>query len=129
MSGDPAGVGGAPEAVFVVDIEDIFERGIGAHHVAAVRVQDGLGLAGGAGGIQDEERVFGVHHFGGAFAVGDRQRAQVVIPVVAPGFHRHLVAGAFDDDHVFHARAVLEGLVHDALEFHQLAVLNDCRRR
>ena len=73
VAGDPARVGGAPPAVLVLDVEDVLERGVDADHVAAVGVQDGLGLAGGAGGVEDVERVFGVHHLGGAFAVGDGQ--------------------------------------------------------
>ncbi len=42
----PARVGRAPPAVLIFDVEDIFERGVRADHVAAVRVQDGFGLAG-----------------------------------------------------------------------------------
>ena len=86
-------------------------------------VQDGFGLAGGAGGVQDVERVFGVHHFGGTFPVGDGERQQFVIPVIAARFHRDLVADPFDDDHVLHGRAALEGFIHGALELDDLAVV------
>ena len=64
VPGDPARVGGAPPAVFVLDVEDILQGGVGVDHVAAVGVHDALGPAGGAGGVQDEERVFGVHRLG-----------------------------------------------------------------
>ena len=43
VAGDPAGVGGAPPAIFVLDVEDVLERGGGVDHVAAVGVQDALG--------------------------------------------------------------------------------------
>jgi len=71
VPGDPAGVGGAPVAVFISDVEDIFQRGVGMHHITAVGMQNALGAPGGAGCVQDEQRVFRIHHFGGAGGGGD----------------------------------------------------------
>ncbi len=118
----PARVGGAPPAVGRLEVKDHLERGVDAHHVAAVGVQDGLGLAGGAGGIQDVERVFGVHHLGGAHVAEGRVGHQVVIPVVAAVHPAHLGAGASDHHQVLHGGAAGEGLIHDLLELDELAV-------
>ncbi|MNI95302.1 hypothetical protein D3C73_1535520 [compost metagenome] len=66
MAGDPADVGGAPVHVrFGMEVEHGFV-GVGAlGEVAAGGVQDALGLAGGAGGVEDEQRVLGVMPDGG----------------------------------------------------------------
>ena len=72
MAGDPAGVGRAPPAVFLFHIEDPAQRGGGIDLIAAVGMEDAFGLAGRAAGIEDEERVFGVHDF--RFGVGPRLR-------------------------------------------------------
>jgi acyl-CoA synthetase (AMP-forming)/AMP-acid ligase II len=61
VAGDPADIGGAPEDVAVVVVEDVLMGHRGIDEVAAGGVHDALGLAGGAGGVEDEERVFGVH--------------------------------------------------------------------
>ena len=119
----PARVRRAPPAVLVVEVENIFEGRVNPNHVTAVRVDNGLGLAGRAGGVQDIKRIFRIQDFGGALAVGDGQDAHFVIPVVAARLHRHLVADPFNNDHVFHRRATLERLVHGAFEFHHLAVV------
>ena len=67
MADDPSDVGGAPENVALADVEETFEMVSGADHVSAVNVQDALRLAGGTGGVEQEERIFGVHFFGGTF--------------------------------------------------------------
>ena len=112
VAGDPARVGGAPVAVVFFQVEHRLECGPHAHHVAAVGVQDRLGLAGRAGGVEHEERVLGVHHLGVAAvpAAGrarHRQPHQLVPPVVAPLLHRHLMAGALEDDDVLDGRRAL----------------------
>ncbi len=127
VAGDPARVGGAPVAVVLFQVEHRLECGPYAHHVAAVGVQDRLGLAGRAGGVEHEQRVLGVHHLGVAAvpAAGrarHRQPHQLVPPVVPPLLHRHLMAGALEDDHVLHGRRALKRLVHDPLQLDDLAV-------
>ncbi|MNL11924.1 hypothetical protein D3C87_1327800 [compost metagenome] len=111
MAGNPAHVGRAPEDVAVADVK---ERGVGVggiDQVAARGVQHALGLAGAARGVEDEERVFGVHAF--RRAVVRFAFHQAVQPVVAFGRHvdgfarvRHHQHGA----HAFHARHVQRGV-------------------
>ena len=61
VSGDPADVGGAPVDVlsrFVIEDVVVGVRGLG--EVAAGGVDDALGLSGGAGGVENEQGMFGV---------------------------------------------------------------------
>jgi hypothetical protein len=60
MSGDPADVGGAPVDVLVAQIEDQARGVLRAHGVAGRRMDHALRLAGGARGVEDEQRVLGV---------------------------------------------------------------------
>ncbi len=127
MAGDPARVCRAPVAIVFFEIEHPLERRSHADHVAAMRVNDGLGLAGRARRVEHEERIFGIHHLGLAtIAPGggprDGQAHQVVVPVVPAGLHGHVMPGAFEHDDVFHRAGALDGLVEDALQFHHLAV-------
>ena len=112
MAGDPARIRGAPPAIVITQVKNVLERGIGADHVAAMNVQNGFGLPGGAGRVQHVERIVRVHDFGRALGAGNGQLHQVVIPVVAAGFHVDLVAGALDDEHRFDGRATFDRLVH-----------------
>ena len=72
VAGDPADVGRAPVDVVVAQVEDVFAGEVGLHGVAAGGVDQAFGLAGGAGGVEDVERVFGIQVLGGA--VGGRRR-------------------------------------------------------
>ena len=56
-------------------IKDVLVGDRGVQQIAAGGVQHALGLAGGAGGIEDEQRVFGAHVFGRA--IGGRLRHQL----------------------------------------------------
>ena len=82
--------------------------------VAAGGVDQALGFAGRAGGVEDVERIFGVERLGGALGrcVGD----QVVPPVVAAVDHVDGRAGAPVDDDVLHGGAGGHGFVDGALE-------------
>ena len=66
MAGDPADVGGAPEDVVVVKIEDVLGSEKGLDAVAASGVEQTFGLAGGTAGVEQKERIFGVHGLGRA---------------------------------------------------------------
>src|SRR3546814_11598567 len=56
VAGHPAHVGGAPEDVVFLEVEHRLV-GVGAEHQVAARgVQHALGLAGGPGGVEDEQR-------------------------------------------------------------------------
>ena len=110
VAGDPADVRGAPEDVVVAQVEHPQVCDHGVQQVAGAGMLDALGFAGGAGGVQQEQRVVGADPFGFAYAglaLGD-----VVPPVVAAVLHRHVVTGAFEYDHVVDAvAAVIHRLV------------------
>ena len=95
VAGDPADIGGAPEDVVVAHAEDPVEGGRGPGGVAAGGVDHALGLAGRARGVEDEQRVLGVHRFGRA--VGGDGVAKGGPGKVAAIGHRHVGAGALDD--------------------------------
>ena len=61
VAGHPADVGGAPVDVAVVVVEDVLVGHRGVDEIAAGGVQHALGLAGRARGVEDEQRVLGVH--------------------------------------------------------------------
>ena len=123
MSGHPARVSGTPIAVFIVDIENIFERCIRPDHVTTVRMQNGFWSARRAGRVKNVQRIFRVHHFGGAFAVCNWQRTQIVIPMIAADFHRHFMSHAFDNDHVLHGRTAFDRFIHRSFQLDDLPVL------
>ena len=114
VAGDPADVGGGPEHVVVLEVED---RPVGVRRtdqVAAGRVQDALGLAGRAGGVHDVERVLGVERLGRVLARGAVD--DVVPPDVAALGPRDVLPGAAYDEHVAHVGALLERLVDGRLQ-------------
>src|SRR5690606_29958280 len=91
VPGDPADVGGAPVDVVLLEVEDDL-GGVGtAEQVAGRRVQDALGLAGRAGGVEDVERVLAVDRLGRA--VGRGALGQLVPPAVAAVRHGDVLAG------------------------------------
>jgi hypothetical protein len=78
-----------------------------------------LGLAGGAGGVEDEERVLGAHLPGRA-VVGGRRHGVVVpdVPAVDP---MNVAAGAFDHQHGLDPGTGLQGRVAVGLERNRAA--------
>ena len=80
-------------------------------------MDDALRLPGRAGSVKDEQRVLGVHDR--RFAVGGEPVALRRIADVAAGLHRHVGAGAGDDndggDIALIERAVDIGLERDVL--------------
>ena len=129
MPGDPAGVGGAPPRILLLEIEHPLERRRHTDHVAAVRVQDCFRLAGRAAGVEQKKRVFSIHGFGRDAGFGDGQVHQVVVPQVAARLHVNLLPGALDHDHGLDRRRALERLVHDLLERHDIAAQPRAVRR
>ena len=77
----PAGVGGTPVDVVGLDVEDELGGGVACGPDSRRGCGHALRLAGRAGGVEDEERVFGIHHLGFAMRAGDGQRHQIVAPV------------------------------------------------
>ncbi len=119
VPGDPADVSGAPVDVLLLEIEHPLHRHQRVHQVAAGRVHDTLGLAGGAGGVERVKRMLGVEL--GRRAYGALLRDQLVPPDVAPLAHLHLGAGA-PEHHAMHDRgASLERLVDVGLERYLLS--------
>src|SRR5690606_24207306 len=101
MAGDPADVGGAPENLARTVVEHAFmgQRSVG--QVTAGGVQHALGLAGGAGGVEDEQGFFSTHFLRRADAASDLH--QVFVPDVAMLVPLDVGAGAFDHDDLLHA--------------------------
>ena len=96
VASDPADVGRAEVDVAVVVVEHVLVRGARIDHVPADRVLHALGLARGPGGIEDEERILGVHNL--TIAVGVRIGHQLVPPRVAASLHIHGKVRAIDHD-------------------------------
>ena len=82
-------------------------------------MQDALRLAGGAGGVEDEERVLAVERLGGA--IGGCVRDEVVPPHVAAGLHLHRGVAAVEDDALLDRRRLGQRLIDVRLERHDLA--------
>ncbi len=121
MAGDPADVGSAPEDVVVLQVEGPFRGQRGMQQVAAGAVLHTLGLAGGAAGVEQEQRMLGTDPFGLA---GARQVVgQLVHPAVTRLVPGDVAAGALVDHDVLQglAAAQRDGLVDDGLQRQLLA--------
>ena len=116
VSGDPADVGGAPENVALAIVEHQLVGEGGVHQVPAGGMQHALGLSGGAGGVKDEERVFGVHGLRRTGIGNVRGRHLVVPPPVTPLFPVNGTPGVADDDTGFHRRGFGQGDVGIGLQ-------------
>src|SRR5262249_16344388 len=115
VPGDPADVGGAPVDVGLrLEVEDGVVGVAGLGEVAAGGVQDALGLPGGAGGVEDEERVLGLVRLGGV--LGGLAGGELVPPHVPALGPRGVLAGAAHDEDVLDALGLGEGLVDGGLE-------------
>ncbi len=99
VAGHPADVGGAPVDVAVVIVEDVLVGHRREDEIAAGGVQDALGRAGRARGVEDEQRVLGVHRLGRAMR-GHRLRIASCSQTSRPFCPGDVAAGALDDDHV-----------------------------
>ena len=122
MAGDPAHVGRAPVDVVVAHVEDPLRgvRRIG--QVAARGVHDARRLAGAAAGVQQEERVVGVHGLAGEVHVQGEVFDEVMPPDVAVGGHLHVVeVGVVHHHHMGHGGALFEDGVQIGLEGLDLA--------
>ena len=119
VPGDPADVSRAPVDVLVFQVEDVLRGDVSLHGIPAGGVNQSLGFAGGAGGIQNIQRIFRVHVLGGAIGSGGGH--QVVPPVVAAVNHLHGRAGAAKDDHMLDGVARVHGFIDGALELNLVA--------
>ena len=119
---DPAHVGRAPEEVVAAQVEGVLVGGVGVHHVTSRGVDDALGFAGRARGVEEEEHVLRVL-LGGWAIVADAGLG-LMVPDVAPWLHGAggvgLARVALQDEHVAKARAVTHALVDRLLEGEEL---------
>src|SRR5690606_28469344 len=97
VAGHPANVCRAPVDVPVVVVEDVLVCHRCLQEVTRRGVQDALGLAGGTGGVEHEQRILTVHRLGRT--VGADVGHGVVIPEVAPFLPGNRRAGALHHDH------------------------------
>jgi hypothetical protein len=119
VAGDPADVGRAEIAVGLLEVEDVVRAELRPEQVARGGVQHALGFAGGAGGVEDEERVLGVE---GLCVVVVRARLpRPPPPGVAALDHVDGVAAALDDEHRLHVGVAATALVDVGLELDDLA--------
>ena len=100
---DPADIGGAPEHLARLVVEDIVEGGRGPDAVAAGGVEHALGLARRTRGVEDEQRILGAHFLAGAVRVA----GEFVQPAVARRLHRGLGAGVADHQHPVDSDALM----------------------
>src|SRR3712207_994236 len=77
-------------------------------------MQDAFGFIGGARGVEDEERIFGIHDF--RLTLRALSLRSIVIPNIAAALHSHFAAGVLDHQNLFYLRALREGLVDVLLE-------------
>ena len=118
MPGDPADIGGAPVDVFVLQVEHPPHRHQHVRQVPAGRVHDALGLAGGAAGVEREQRMLAVELRGLAFRA--LRGNQLVPPHVASLAHLDLVADALEHQHFLDRRALLQRVIDILLELDNL---------
>ena len=117
VAGDPADVGGAPVHVLLgLVVEDVVVGVRRLGEVAAGGVDDALGLSGGAGGVEDEQRVLGVERLRmcarstPASTMSCHHRSR-------PSVHVDVDAGAADDQHVLDGcRTAVDRFVDGVLE-------------
>ena len=120
VAGDPAHVGGAPEHVVLAKVEHPAAGEPGVQQVARRGVLYALGLAGGAGGVEKEQRMLRVHVL--RRAVGRGGIGQFMRPAVAAVMPGDVFPRVPENDHAAHRMlAVVQRLVHGGLEAHELA--------
>jgi len=97
-----------------VIIEDVLVGHGGVDQIAAGGVQNAFGLAGGTGGVEDEERVLGVHLFRWAVGRGFRHElAPLEIPSGRPG---DLTTRMLHHDNLFDDGTLLDRFVGIGLQ-------------
>ncbi|MNE34147.1 hypothetical protein D3C80_1278570 [compost metagenome] len=122
MTGHPANIGSAPEHLALAVIEHGLEGQRRLQQVTRGGVQHALGFASAAGGVEDEQRVFGIHRLG--WALVTYRFDCFVVPDIAAFTPVDLATGALDHHHRTDIRATEQGLVDVVLQRHALAAAN-----
>ena len=118
VTGDPADIGCTPIDVGLrLDVEDIVVRVGGLRQVSTGGVHDAFGLAGGAGGVEQEKRVLGIEGLGGVLGGGRIDR--LVPPQVATVGPIYVDSGAAHHQNVLHRGLPGDRLVHGGLQRHR----------
>ena len=116
VPGDPADVGRAPVDLLGMVVEDELVGHGGVQQITAGGVHDTLGFARGARGVEDEQRILGVHLFTRAVG-GDIAGGQLFfVPGVAALGPGDLGTGVLDHDARFDIGALRHGGVGRGLE-------------
>ena len=89
-----------------------------ADHVSAVHVDDALGTPRGAAGVEDEERILGVHLLRGRFG-GELE--QIVIVDLADCLWLVALRASGDNDDVLDRVQAVDSFIDDGFERHGLA--------
>ena len=116
----PADIRRAPVDIAIVIIEHVAMGHRGIEQITARGVLQALGRAGGTGGVEDEQRVFGAHRLGRAVT------GLTVHQLMEPGIAAapvHLTAGTPHHQHVVDTvgAITLQRLIDVLLERHALA--------
>ena len=116
VPGDPADIRGAPEDIVLLHVEDPLVGEVNAQQVAGGGVDDALGLAGGAAGVEAEEHVFAVHVLG--LAPKRRIGHQLVPPMVPALLHDSagLAPHPLHHHHVLDGGRAFDGLIRVFLQ-------------
>mmetsp|Transcript_11143 Transcript_11143/g.25229 ORF Transcript_11143/g.25229 Transcript_11143/m.25229 type:complete len:580 (+) Transcript_11143:1307-3046(+) len=118
---DPSRVGGAPEHVVRLVVEDVLERRVRAHHVPAGGVQHTLGCSRGTGRVEAEQRVLAVHPLDGTvFRLRVHDVRPVGVNAFVPVALREGQCGVIVHDDAFDVHALvlaeLDARVHHLLD-------------
>ena len=119
MAGDPSAVCSAPEDVIIVDVHYPGGCLSGCDGISAVSVLNTLGLAGCAGGVEDEQPVFWIEHDG--LALFGLALHEIIIIDIASLGHGYCYPGSLDDDYLLNGGCSLHCLIHIGLERQWLA--------
>ena len=127
VAGDPAHVCRAPVDLAGAVVEDVLVRHRGPDGIAAGGVEHALGLAGGAGSIEDEQRIFGAHFLRRAIG-GLRGHGAGPVDVAAWNVG-HIGTSVLQHNHGIDAGALAEGFIDIGFQRHALAAAQAFVRR
>jgi hypothetical protein len=119
VASDPADIATTEEDIGVVNVKDVLASHGSAEQVAGGCVHNTLRLTGGAGCVEQEERVLRVHGLRGV--VRGPLLGLLMPPKITTLSERHLGTSALVDQAVGDVWALLESIVHNLLGANGLA--------